>query len=71
MKRYTLNMQLIDAYDSIWVSCFNEVGETLLGHNADELADNPELTKKLFDNKNMEPYNFRIKIGRASCRERV
>lgn len=61
LKRYTLNMQLIDAYDSIWVSCFNEVGETLLGHNADELADDPELTKKLFDNKNMEPYNFRIK----------
>lgn len=61
LRRYTLNIQLIDSYDSIWVSCFNDVGETLLGHTADELADNPELTKKLFDNKNMEPYNFRIK----------
>ena len=54
-------MQLIDSYDSIWVSCFNDVGEKLLGHTADELVDNPELAKNLFDNKNMEPFNFRIK----------
>ncbi|XBW36073.1 hypothetical protein QEN19_001648 [Hanseniaspora menglaensis] len=66
LKRYTLNMQLIDPYDSIWVSCFNDVAEKLLGHTADELADDPKLAETVFNEKNMEPFNFRL---RASKRE--
>lgn len=66
LKRYTLNLQLIDPYDSIWVSCFNDVAEKLLGHTADELVNDPKLAETVFNDMNMESFNFRL---RASKRE--
>lgn len=66
LKRYTLNMQLIDSFDSIWVSCFNDAGEKLLGYTAEELSSDPSLAATLFNEKSMEAYNFRL---RASKRE--
>ena len=36
-RRYILSMRLTDHTGSIWATCFNEIGNELLGHTADEL----------------------------------
>lgn len=64
LKRYTLNMQLIDPYDSIWVSCFNDPAEKLLGHTAEELSNDPKLADEVINEKSMDVYNFKLRAAK-------
>lgn len=63
--RYVLNMTINDFTGSIWVSAFNESGETILGITADELHDisteDESLREEIMNNRTRQDLVFKIR----------
>ncbi|XP_046438075.1 replication protein A 70 kDa DNA-binding subunit-like [Daphnia pulex] len=64
--RMMLSVNIADATDQQWVTCFQETAETLLGKSADEVgrlkdSDNNEF-QKIFEEATFKWYVFRLRV---------
>ncbi|XP_039272067.2 replication protein A 70 kDa DNA-binding subunit-like [Styela clava] len=75
--RMILNMNISDETDNIWVTCFQEQGEIILGSKADEIGalmeENEAQFEELLKKPNFTSYFFkiRVKMERYNDEERL
>ncbi|XP_042298618.1 replication protein A 70 kDa DNA-binding subunit [Sceloporus undulatus] len=64
--RMTLGVNIVDFQDNLWITCFQEAAETILGQNAAYLgelrAKDEQAFGEVLDNATFTTYEFRIRI---------
>ncbi|KAH7826203.1 Replication protein A 70 kDa DNA-binding subunit [Monocercomonoides exilis] len=69
-NRFILSLMISDSTGAFWVSCFNDVAEQLLQHNADEVAalvdENPNAIDDLFAPVLLKQFYFRIRARKQT-----
>jgi len=65
LYRYLLSLNVNDHTGQLWLSCFDDIGQMIMGMSADELTELKEndtaATEKAFDNANCKAMTFKVR----------
>lgn len=72
--RYMLSLEAQDHSGSIWITCFQDAAQTVLGYTSDDLGQEQdtmgkEVVEKLIESKLFQTFYFRVRIKRETYQD--